>query len=158
MILNLGCGDETYGDVRVDFVKTATTTMVLDLNKPLPFEDESFDEVYSRSVLEHIKNVGVFTSEMLRVLKPKGKLWLRTDNANYLAFYFKSHQSFIENTYKHHTIEDRHYYLFKKEHLINLFGLKLIGYDIKYTCPNKKLFFLPQKLKCMHLEIEGLKW
>jgi len=33
MIINLGCGDEDYGDVRVDFVKTSTTTHILNLNE-----------------------------------------------------------------------------------------------------------------------------
>jgi ubiquinone/menaquinone biosynthesis C-methylase UbiE len=47
----------------------------------LPFEDNSFDVVYSVSVLEHIAsgNDLVVLSEMLRVLKVGGRLILTTD-------------------------------------------------------------------------------
>ena len=38
----------------------------------IPFEDNTFDFVYSKSVLEHVKNTDNFISEALRVLKPGG--------------------------------------------------------------------------------------
>lgn len=157
MILNLGCGGESYGDVRVDFTRTATTTNILDLNKKLPFKDEMFDEVYAKSVLEHIGNVKLFIDEAIRVLKVGGTIWIRTDNANYLPFLFKNHQDYITNKYSHYISDDKHYYLFKKEHLNNIFNLKLQRYSISFTCPSKKLFFLPNKLKCMHIELRGIK-
>lgn len=156
-ILNLGCGQESYGDVRVDFVKTKTTTHILDLNKKLPFENEEFDEIYSKSVLEHIRNVGLFISEAMRVLKKGGRFWFRTDNASYLGFYFKNHQSYIEDTYEHHTADDRHYYLFKREHLINFFKDYSDKLEICFTAPSKKLTIFPKKIKCMHIEIIGSK-
>lgn len=152
LIVNLGCGEEIFGDVRVDFVKTKTTTHVLDLNTFLPFKDGEFDEVYCKSVLEHIGNVKLFISESMRILKKNGRYWFRTDNANYLGFIFKNHQSYLK--YENWSKNDKHYYLFKKEHLINLFGDKI---KITYTYPSWKLFFLPKKYKCMHLEISGVK-
>jgi SAM-dependent methyltransferase len=39
----------------------------------IPFDDNTFDVVYSKSVLEHVKNTDNFVSESLRVLKPGGK-------------------------------------------------------------------------------------
>ena len=36
----------------------------------LPFEDNSFDFIFSSNVLEHVKDIGPFHEEMLRVLKP----------------------------------------------------------------------------------------
>jgi len=38
----------------------------------LPFEDESFDYVYSKSVIEHVYNTQHFVKETHRVLKPGG--------------------------------------------------------------------------------------
>jgi SAM-dependent methyltransferase len=38
----------------------------------IPFEDNTFDFIYSKSVLEHVKNTDNFISESLRVLKPGG--------------------------------------------------------------------------------------
>ena len=153
-ILNLGCGEETYGDVRVDFVKTKTTTHVCDLNKKLPFRNGEFSEVYCKSVLEHIGNVKQFVEECMRVLKKGGKFWFRTDSSIYIGFLFRNHQDYIK--YNYTSKDDKHYYLFKKEHLINLFE----GYDldITYTCPNKRyLFWLPYKFKCCHIEASGIK-
>ena len=149
--INLGSGTEPYGDVRVDFIKSKNVTHVCDLNKPLPFKDESFDEVYSKSVLEHIGNVKLFISESMRILKPNGKFWFRTDNASYLGYILKNHQDYI-SAYTDSS-EDKHFYLYKPEHLQNLLG----DWEVFYTCPSKKLFFLPKKFKCMHLEIRGFK-
>jgi len=45
---------------------------------PLPFEDETFDFVFSKSVLEHVTNTDNFLKESLRVLKPGGKAVMLT--------------------------------------------------------------------------------
>src|ERR1017187_1507598 len=41
----------------------------------LPFENESFDVVATRAVLEHVQNLDAITSETARVLKPGGLAW-----------------------------------------------------------------------------------
>jgi len=44
-----------------------------DLEKDkLPFEDNTFDYIYSKSVIEHISNTQHFVKEIYRVLKPNG--------------------------------------------------------------------------------------
>lgn len=44
-----------------------------DLEKdPFPFESESFDIVFSKSVMEHVENADNFLAETKRVLKPGG--------------------------------------------------------------------------------------
>lgn len=46
---------------------------VCDLEKEsIPFEDNFFDVIYSKSVLEHVKNTDNFVNESYRVLKPAG--------------------------------------------------------------------------------------
>lgn len=158
MILNLGCGQQEYGDVRVDFVKTNATTHIFNLNEKFPLNDEIFDEVYCKSVLEHVGNVKQFVEESMRVLKKGGKFWFRVDSATYLPFLIKNHQGYIEGKcrYDYKSDEDKHYYLFKEEHFINFFK-KFGDIEITYTCPSKKLFFIPSKFKCMHLEVSGIK-
>ncbi|KAB1196265.1 MULTISPECIES: class I SAM-dependent methyltransferase [Haloferax] len=46
----------------------------------LPFADNTFDAVYCDQVLEHVKNEEDFISEIARVLKPNGCLWLAFPN------------------------------------------------------------------------------
>lgn len=45
-----------------------------DLNQPLPFADASFDNIVSLNTLEHIREDVQLLREMLRVLKPGGKV------------------------------------------------------------------------------------
>lgn len=62
----------------VDFVKNH-----------LPYKDNSFDVVYSKSVIEHMPDALYFVSECKRVLKPGGIFLALTPdwNANYKTFF-----------------------------------------------------------------------
>jgi len=51
----------------------------------LPFEDNTFDAVFSVAVLEHVSDVEKTMSESLRVLKKGGILWANVPN--YSSFY-----------------------------------------------------------------------
>lgn len=154
-ILNLGCGIDTYGTHRIDFNKAENTTEVCNLEiDKLPYPDNYFDEIYSKSVLEHIRNLRFMLDECKRVLKKGGTFWFRTDNASYIPFHFRSHQDWIN--YPFACKEDKHYFLFKAEHLENLFR-DFSDLKISYTVPNKKIFFMTKKFKCIHIEITGVK-
>jgi SAM-dependent methyltransferase len=39
----------------------------------IPFDDETFDTLFSSNVLEHVPHLDSFQAEMMRVLKPKGR-------------------------------------------------------------------------------------
>jgi len=76
-----------YEDLRIDFC---------DLNKGrLPYPDKEFDLVLLAEVIEHIYNPGAVLSEISRVLKPGGKLYLSTPNLvnwkNKASFLLRSH-------------------------------------------------------------------
>jgi len=51
-----------------------------DITKSLPFGDEQFDAVAAVEVMEHISDHEVFFSEVARVLKQNGKLFISTPN------------------------------------------------------------------------------
>jgi len=51
-----------------------------DLEKGLPFKDNSFDIVFSHQVIEHIINLDNFCKELYRVIRPNGFLVLGTEN------------------------------------------------------------------------------
>ncbi|MEM2955026.1 MAG: class I SAM-dependent methyltransferase, partial [Candidatus Nanoarchaeia archaeon] len=121
MILNVGCGDETYGTHFVDLYPSRPEVIKCDLGKEkLPFPDNFFDEVYSKNVLEHLKNPGFALEEMKRVLKKGGELVLITDNAGYLFHHIDlsrfsntkaCHQENTEYRRRGHPL-DKHYSLF----------------------------------------------
>jgi len=48
------------------------------VNEPLPFEDNFFDVVYHKSLIEHLDNPISLMDETLRVLKPGGKIIILT--------------------------------------------------------------------------------
>jgi len=52
----------------------------VDLNKPLPFDDETFDGAHLQEVIEHIENPAHVVREFARVLKPGGVFVLSTPN------------------------------------------------------------------------------
>lgn len=53
----------------------------------LPFENSSFDAVFSHAVLQHLSNPQKAINEMYRILKPHGILGVRDDDADSLLIY-----------------------------------------------------------------------
>jgi SAM-dependent methyltransferase len=56
--------------------------IVSDLNEAFPFEDETFDLVHANQVIEHVKDVDHFVSEIIRVLKAGGVAVISTENGS----------------------------------------------------------------------------
>ena len=57
-------------------------------NNPFPFDDEQFDIVFSKSVIEHIRNPDMFMKETQRVLKPGGRVIAMTPDWHSQMFIF----------------------------------------------------------------------
>lgn len=82
-VLDIGCGPNKYKSANpedtvtgLDVQKLPCVDVVHDLEKPLPFDDNSFDMVYSRHTIEHIHNLLQLMNEIRRVLVPDGILKL----------------------------------------------------------------------------------
>ena len=70
--LNLGCGEDyREGFVNVDIRKDVKTDSIVNIEKKLPFKDNSFDYIYSRHVIEHIhpEKLKFLMDEIYRVCK-----------------------------------------------------------------------------------------
>lgn len=78
--LDLGCGSQSYADLlprRVVGVDLEGAGAVrADLEKPLPFSAQSFDQVLMLNVLELIYDEEGLIDEVFRVLRPGGSLLL----------------------------------------------------------------------------------
>lgn len=177
-ILNVGCGNDTYGSHFVDFYPSRDEVIKVNLDsESLPFPDNYFEEVYSYDVIEHLRNIGFFLNECKRVLKSRGKLIIHTDNASYYGFHLrktgigKTHYGGYEKEGRvggGSGKEDKHYALFTTWHLLNHFqsiGMKRIKVNRYYKHDKnwKKQVdimlsgFFNEKICTTKIKIEGRK-
>lgn len=98
LVLDLGCGRNKVKMkdaevIGIDIVKSPGVDMVWDLEKGIPFNDNSVDHIYCYHVLEHIDNIVYFLEEVSRVLKPDGIIEIRvphfTSRGAYTCFQHK---------------------------------------------------------------------
>jgi SAM-dependent methyltransferase len=70
--LNLACGeDRKPGFLGVDQIQSEGVDIVWDLNKyPLPFDDNSVDEIICNHFIEHADDLVKFMEELYRIMKP----------------------------------------------------------------------------------------
>ncbi len=151
-ILNVGCGDDTYGTDFVDLYPARPNVIQADLEKGLPFADNTFDEVYSRCLFEHSRNPFNLLLEMRRVAKVGGKVRLITDNGSYWAFALNNgaHTGGYE---KNHQPGDRHYSFFTQSHLRNHFAeAGLVVQEIRFL----EYFSTTRFRKCVYATLQFL--
>lgn len=79
MKLNLGCGKIIKeGYINCDIVKHKGVNKVFNLNKKLPFKNNSVDEIIAHHIIEHLDRPDFFISECHRVMKKGGILSIKT--------------------------------------------------------------------------------
>ena len=117
-----------YGTDRIDIIPSQFTTLVCNVEKGLPYEDETFTEIFTQNLFEHLRNPGFFLEECYRVLKKGGKLTLITDHADCGRYYGKftgTHEGRYE---KEHDSKDKHYSIYTRSHLRN--HIQAVGFHI----------------------------
>ncbi len=74
--IDLGCGDykQVETAIGVDRSSRRAVNAIADLEKGLPFRDESIDHVFAVHVLEHLRDLIHLMNEVHRVLRPDGVL------------------------------------------------------------------------------------
>jgi len=66
-------GTDLLSSAAIDYPKIKLVQNNIE-KEPLPFADNCFDVIFSKSVVEHIYNPDIFFKEAIRVLKPGGLL------------------------------------------------------------------------------------
>ena len=87
-ILQIGAGHKALaGAVTLDINPRVDPDIVWDLNDfPYPFESNTFDIVLCEHVLEHLRDVIRVMEELHRILKPRGRVWVRVPHFSSLNF------------------------------------------------------------------------
>ena len=70
MILNVGCGDNIYGDIRIDIQPKKGVNLIADAHF-IPLRDKTIKIVHARSVLEHLISPMRSLIEMKRVARER---------------------------------------------------------------------------------------
>ena len=99
-ILDLGCGkNKIVGSIGLDNVPLDNVDIVHDLlNTPYPFEDNCFDKIYLRNVIEHflLQDINKILSECYRLLSSNGNLIITIPHAFSVAAYTDiTHKSYF---------------------------------------------------------------
>jgi len=78
-IINFGCGTTRMKRaINVDIIPLPNVDRVIDFEKfPYPFPNNSVDEIHMYFVLEHLKNHFQVITEVYRILKKGGKVYIR---------------------------------------------------------------------------------
>ena len=151
MKLHLGCGtNKKQGWVNIDSVKSVNPDLVHDLMQPLPYADQSVEEVLAEDLLEHFDKYMRFIVfyEWVRVLKINGIITLQVPNFKKLLFrYFKfGFDKFVDMLFGENMWNAKHY--------IGHFGNHKWGYSAETLQSFVKLFGLePVKVELAGLNI-----
>ena len=114
-VLDLGCGDGRFtaelarmgaAPVGVDIAQAALhraraghpdlAFRLAPIDGPLPFDDVSFDVVWTSEVIEHVADTARWLSEVRRVLVPRGRLLLTTPSHGRLRIALNGIEAFSD--------------------------------------------------------------
>ncbi len=152
-MLDIGCGENKKGEIRLDLRRTKSVTIIADA-RMLPFKAESFDHVYSSAVIEHFSHRKVVSVlvEWTRVLKLHGTVEIECPDLRARAFLFFLLPSWknVKNIYGEQDYEGNYhkcgfsYELLKS--LLESCGIKKVKRIIKGY---KGIPFIPD---CLHVK------
>ena len=89
LFLEIGCGRrKKSGCIGIDFADLPGVDIVADIEHGLDFfPDKSVDVIHCRSVLEHVENFENLMREIVRVIKPEGKVNISVPHFSNPYFY-----------------------------------------------------------------------
>lgn len=157
MKLHLGCGTKKLeGWINIDSVSECQPDLVHDITNPLPYADQSVDELLAEDLLEHFDKYIRYLVfyEWVRVLKVGGKITLQVpDFKTILLRYFKfGYDNFVDFIFGENLWESKIY--------IGHFGNHKWGYSQKTLKEFVGLFGIePADIRRtgLNIRLEGIK-
>lgn len=135
LIIELGCGQKKKpGRITIDKVNLPHVDIVADIEGGLPFLPEnSIDEIYCKSVLEHINNFEILLREIVRVLKHNGR-------AHVFVPHFSNPYYYSDYTHKRFFGLYSFYYFVEPQHQLKR-KVPCFYTDIRINIVSQKLVF-----------------
>jgi len=126
--------------VEVTLKKNPTATGIEGSLLALPFADNTFDYVISSDVIEHTPDPYLAVKEMIRVLKPGGKICITVPNRTFWFFSVKIANTFKLRNYQGlenwvHYNELRKYLIANNIEINNFKGIHLYPFLISFLNP-----------------------
>lgn len=130
MKLNIGCGyNKMEGFFNIDKAKEVNPDKVVDIEKGLPFEDNSVEYIYCKQVLQHVSpcKLSFVIDEIIRVSKNKAILELivpfdniinRSSISNHRCFTWNSFSHLEENALRNYYHKAKFKRIHKDTHLL----------------------------------------
>ena len=149
--LHLGCGTKKLpGWVNIDSVEGLKPDLIHDITLPLPYQNQTVDEVLAEDLLEHFDKYMRFVvfGEWARVLKIGGVVTIQVPNFKKILFrYFKfGYDNFVDFLFGENMLRSEVY--------IGHFGNHKWGYSEKTLQDFVKLFGIePSEVKTIGLNI-----
>ena len=156
IIFDNGCGLGTYLDAFAPFTDhrfglelehdraikalPTATGIVEGVGETLPFATNTFDVAFSNEVIEHVQDDGCYAAEMVRVIKPGGRLLIFCPNRWYPV---EQHGIYWKGEYKFGNIPLVNY-------LPNMWRDKLAPHVRTYTKGNLLTLFNKQPVTLIH--------
>lgn len=106
--LHVGCGPhQLEGWLNADYAPSSSQILYLDATKRFPFEDHTFDYIFSEHMIEHISYPQGchMLSECFRILKPNGKIRISTPDLAFLISLYGDHNSEIQMQFIRHSTD-----------------------------------------------------
>jgi SAM-dependent methyltransferase len=116
VVIDIGCGNKKKeGYIGIDRVDRPEVDIVTDIETGLSFfPDHCVDAIHCRSVLEHIHNFEYLLSEMMRVLKTTGKIYIFVPHFSNPYFYSDPTHVRAFGLYSFYYFSDTEYQLRRK--------------------------------------------
>lgn len=143
--LNLGCGKKVKeGYINLDLYPLPGVDVVADIEKELPFENDTFDEILTEHVLEHMHDLDSLLRELHRITKKGGLIKIFVPHfSNFGAYTDPTHKRF----FGYFTMD---YYTEKNE--MNFYT------PVRFRIRKKKLFFYITKTSRYSFENKPLTY
>jgi len=105
-ILNLGCGNKPMENaINIDKNPKTKPDIILNLERKLPFKNNSVEAVHANHILAHLRDVYKVMDEVYRVCKNGAKIYIEVP-------YYKSPLAFTNLEHKHFFTEKTFEYCF----------------------------------------------